>query len=152
MSQSNIESVLRENRTFTPPPAPPGSPWHIKNLDEYRAMWQRSIDDPEGFWGEQARQCHWFSPWSKVLEWDAPDARWFVGGKTNVCDNCVDRVVDEGHGDQTAIIWEGEPTDRSGDNRGTPEVRRLSYADLKRRDGAARQRAQGDGRARRAMW
>src|SRR5207249_1891082 len=64
-------------------------------------------------------------PWSKVLEWEAPDAKWFVGGKMNACYNCVDRQVDRGHGDEIAIVWEGEPMPG-----GKPEVRRLTYRDL----------------------
>ncbi len=126
---SGIESVLIENRRFDPPLASAvGAPrWLIGSMDEYRAMHKRSLDDPEGFWGEIAGEFRWSSKWDKVLEWNLPDAKWFAGGKTNLCDNCVDRLVDQGHGDETAIIWEGEPV---GD--GGPEIRRLSYADLKR--------------------
>ncbi len=133
MTDSNpqgIQSGLIENRVFQPPTpaAVGGAAWHVGSLAQYQAMHDRSVNDPEGFWAEMAAPFRFSTKWSKVLEWDAPDARWFVGGKTNVCDNCVDRVVDEGHGDQTAIIWEGEPTDR--DNL-PKEVRRLSYNDLK---------------------
>ncbi|MCC6285470.1 MAG: acetate--CoA ligase [Phycisphaerales bacterium] len=127
MSQGNIESVLRETRTFAPPSPPPGAPWHISSIEEYRAKWKRSIEDPEGFWGEAAKGLHWFTPWSRVLEWNLPDAKWFVGGTTNICFNAVDRQVEAGLGGQAAIIWEGEPSGPAG-----PEVRRLTYADLQR--------------------
>ncbi len=130
-ASQGIESTLHENRVFQPP-APGsvgGAPWLISSMAEYESMYRRSIDDPEGFWGEVAAGFHWFRKWDRVLEWNAPDAKWFPGSKTNACHNCVDRQVEAGFGDQTAIIWEGEPTD--GEN--TPkEVRRLSYRDLQR--------------------
>ncbi len=115
-ARQGIESALHETRTFPPPPADAlGMPaWHVASMDDYRALHKRSLDDPEGFWGEIARELHWFSPWSKVLEWNAPDARWFVGGKTNICYNCVDRQVESGHGDDPAIVWEGEPAQATG--------------------------------------
>jgi len=128
MSQA-IESTLHENRLFQPPKGFGESVGgaYIGSLDEYKALHRRSIEDPEGFWGEIASELHWFEPWSKVLEWSAPDAKWFIGGKTNLCYNCVDRHVDEGHGDEAAILWEGEPMPG-----GEPEIRRLSYKDLQR--------------------
>ncbi|MCB9839061.1 MAG: acetate--CoA ligase [Phycisphaeraceae bacterium] len=128
MSQA-IESTLHESRLFNPPAgfsdAIGGA--YVGSLDEYRALHERSINDPESFWGEIAGELHWFRSWDRVLEWDCPDARWFVNGKTNLCYNCVDRQVDEGHGDEVAIIWEGEPMPG-----GKPEVRRLTYRDLQR--------------------
>ncbi len=128
MSES-IESTLHENRVFQPPAASAvgGPPWHIASLADYETMYRRSIEDPEGFWGDTANDFHWFKKWDRVLEWSAPDAKWFPGAQTNVCYNCVDRQVEGGFGDQTAIVWEGEPTDR--DNL-PKEVRRLSYNDL----------------------
>jgi acetyl-CoA synthetase len=136
----SIQSVLHEARTFPPTAAKAlgFERWHVSSMDEYRKLHQRSIADPEGFWAEQAKALDWFSPWSKVLEWKAPDAKWFVGATLNACHNCVDRHVASGHGDDVALIWEGEPilpiTSHGirGDNyaRG-PEVRRLTYADLK---------------------
>lgn len=89
-------------------------------------MYQRSIDDPEGFWGDIAKDFHWYRPWKKVVEWNVPDAKWFVDGTTNICANCVDRQVENGHGDELAILWEGEPCSPD------PEVRRLTYRDLLR--------------------
>ena len=77
--------------------------------------------DRLGFWAEQAARLHWHEPFTEVLDWtDAPIAKWFVGGKINVAYNCVDRHVLDGHGDQVAIHWEGEP----GDSRD------LTYNDL----------------------
>ncbi|MCA9310684.1 MAG: AMP-binding protein, partial [Phycisphaerales bacterium] len=123
---AGIESVLQENRKF-----PPGDDFarraHVGSLDDYRALHARSLDDPSGFWSEIAAQLEWFTPWRSVLDWDAPDAKWFVGGRTNLCYNCVDRQVEASLGDQVAIIWEGEPMEN-----GDPEIRRLTYADLQR--------------------
>jgi len=122
---TSIESTLSEDRHF-PSPAEFASQAHLKSVEDYKALHQRSIDDPEGFWAEEASKQFWFKSWDKVLEWDAPDAKWFVGGKTNLCYNCVDRQVSEGHGDATAIIWEAEPM--NGD--GSAEVVNLTYHDL----------------------
>ncbi|MTE13968.1 acetate--CoA ligase [Nocardia aurantiaca] len=73
------------------------------------------------FWAEQAGRLHWAQPWTRVLDWDgAPFARWFAGGTLNVAYNCIDRHVLDGHGDQVAIHWEGEPGD----------TRDLTYSDL----------------------
>ncbi|MEU1426046.1 acetate--CoA ligase [Nocardia sp. NPDC005746] len=85
------------------------------------SLYARSQSDREGFWAEQARRLHWHQPFTQVLDWtDAPFATWFADGKLNVAYNCVDRHVLDGHGDQVAIHWEGEP----GDSRD------LTYADL----------------------
>ncbi|MGC2544860.1 MAG: acetate--CoA ligase, partial [Silvibacterium sp.] len=76
--------------------------------------------DPEGFWADAASELHWFKPWEKVLEWNLPWAKWFVGGKINLCYNCIDRHVVNGRADKTAIVWEGEPG----------EVRKLTFGEL----------------------
>ncbi len=115
----NLESILRENRVFSPP-QDFAQQAHVKSLAEYEAMYRRSVEDPEGFWAEAARELHWFAPWEKVLEWQEPWAKWFVGGRLNLCYNCVDRHVTNGRAEKTAILWEGEPG----------EVRRLSYREL----------------------
>ncbi len=127
MSQPSIESTLHEDRVFQPPaPSDVGaSDWLVGSLAEYETMHKRSIEDPEGFFAEVAAGFHWYKAWDSVLEWDAPDAKWFVGGQTNACYNCVDRQVDDGFGDRPAIIWEGEPIEN-----GVPETRTLTYADL----------------------
>lgn len=121
-----ITSGLQENRIFEP------SAHFLKNIGElavpnmqtYARMYRQSIDDPALFWGEIARTFHWYRPFSTVVDWTLPDAKWFVEGTTNVCANCVDRQVDDGHGDEVAIIWEGEPC--------SPhlEIRKLTYRDL----------------------
>lgn len=129
MSDKSIESVLQENRVFNPPSASDvgATQWLISSLDHYNEMYKESIDDPESFWGKVAGELHWFKKWDSVLEWNAPDAKWFNGGTTNVCYNCVDRQVESGHGNDSAIIWEGEPVDNSG----TPgDQRSLTYKDL----------------------
>jgi len=80
------------------------------NNDQYLEMYKRSVDDPEGFWADQANQfLTWFKPWDKVLDWDFTKGhiRWFEGGKLNVSYNCLDRHL-ESRGDQVAIIWEGD--------------------------------------------
>jgi acetyl-CoA synthetase len=128
-TSQGIESTLHENRVFYPPKASDvgASKWLINSFDEYKTMYDQSIADPESFWATIAEELHWFKKWDSVLEWNAPDAKWFVGGTTNVCYNCVDRQVESGHGDDVAIIWEGEPVD----NAGAPvDVRRITYKEL----------------------
>ncbi len=115
----NLDSVLRENRVF-PPPAEFAAKARIKSLAEYEQMYRRSVDDPESFWAEAARELYWFKPWEKVLEWNLPWAKWFVGGRINLSYNCVDRHALGGKRDKVAILWEGEPG----------EVRRLTFRDL----------------------
>lgn len=122
---TSFTSILTENRVFDPPKEFVKKAL-IKSLDEYRTMWRRSVDDPEGFWGEVAAQLDWFTPWDSVLEWNCPDAKWFVNGQTNVCHNCLDRHIKNGYGDELAILWEGEPMPG-----GKAEIRRLTYNDLK---------------------
>lgn len=117
----SIESVLVETRVF-PPPKAFAEQAHVKSLAEYEALWQRAKDDPEGFWGEMAAALDWSSPWSKVLDWTAPHAKWFVGATLNAAHNCVDRHCDGPRKNKAAIIFEGEPGDR----------RVLRYQDLRR--------------------
>ncbi len=125
-SQS-IDSALQEHRMFPPVPAAVlGFPkWHISSIDEYKKLHARSIADPDGFWAEEAARLAWFEPWTKVHEWNPPDAKWFLGGKLNACYNCVDRHVESGHGEQVGLVWESEPM--AG---GAPEIRNLTYRDL----------------------
>lgn len=98
-------------------------PLQIKTLDEYKKAYARSVEDPEGFWAEQAATFQWSKPWDKVLEWnfDQPDVKWFLGGKTNITENCLDRHL-ETKGDQVAILWEpNDPKD---------EVRSYTFKEL----------------------
>ncbi len=120
----SITSILTETRVF-PPPAGFAEKAHIKSLAESQEMWDRARRDPEGFWGEMAGALTWAEPWGKVLDWDPPHAKWFVGGKLNASENCVDRHADGPDGDKPALIFEGEPGDR----------RVLSYRALKREVG-----------------
>jgi acetyl-CoA synthetase len=84
----------------------------VQGTDGYRALYDRAAADPEKFWAEFAeREIHWFEKWSKVLEWDAPFAKWFVGAKTNISYNCIDRHLNTPRKNKIAILWEGEPGD-----------------------------------------
>ena len=97
-------------------------------MGEYAELYRRSLDDPEGFWGEAARALHWDRPWTQVLDRAAtPVPRWFRGGRLNTCYNALDRHCDAGHGTRTALIY---------DSPVTGQLRHYSYAEL--RDGVAR--------------
>jgi acetyl-CoA synthetase len=104
----NIDSILTETRTFPPPPEF-SKQAHIKSKEEYDKLCARAAADPEAFWADIARDLHWFKPWDKVLEWDLPWAKWFVGGKINLSYNCLDRHVETWRKNKAAIIWESEP-------------------------------------------
>lgn len=117
----NIESHLSEDREFKPSKEF-SKKARISSMAQYKRMHKESIEKPATFWAREARELHWDKKWTKVLDWKAPYAKWFVGGKTNVCVNCVDRHVAEGRGNKAAIIWEGEPGDK----------RTLTYYQLQR--------------------
>ncbi|HEY1984205.1 MAG TPA: acetate--CoA ligase [Terracidiphilus sp.] len=119
VTNQDLDSTLREHRIF-PPPEEFSSKAHIKSLEEYETLYKQSIQDPESFWATVAKDLHWFTPWEKVLEWNLPWAKWFVGGKLNLSYNCVDRHALGTRSEKTALIWEGEPG----------EVRRLTFAEL----------------------
>lgn len=112
---------MTERRVF-PPPAEFAKKAHVKSFAAYKKMYAESIKDPEKFWAKIAGELHWFTPWKKVLKWKEPYAEWFVGGKTNVAYNCLDRHLDTWRKNKAAIIWEGEP----GDSR------TLTYQELHR--------------------
>ncbi len=120
-ANTTIESVLQEQRVFDPP-AEVAAEARIGSLEAYRALADAAKDDPDRFWGDAARrELHWFEPFHTVLNWsDAPFARWFEGGTTNLSYNCLDRHLDGPRADKTALIWEGEPGD----------VRRFTYRQL----------------------
>src|SRR5690349_529509 len=107
---TSIDSVLQESRSF-PSPAEFSSRAHIKSVQDYERLYAEAERDPEAFWGNIARELHWFKTWDKVLEWKAPWAKWFVGGQLNLCYNCVDRHVQTWRKNKAAIVWEGEPGD-----------------------------------------
>jgi len=114
---------MSEVKTYPVPEDVASNAWI--DADKYEQMYKRSIDDPEGFWAEQAEEfLHWFKKWDKILDWsyqkDDLHIKWFEGGKLNVCYNCVDRHLDS-RGDQTAIIWEGDEPDQD---------RRITYREL----------------------
>ena len=110
ISQVNIDSILQETRVF--PPSPEfSSKAHIKSLEEYERIYKEAEDNPEKFWAGVAEELHWFKKWDKVLEWNAPWAKWFVGGQINLSYNCLDRHVQTWRRNKAAIIWEGEPGD-----------------------------------------
>ncbi len=119
VANRDIDSTLRENRVFLPPRLFSAQA-RIGSLAEYEALYKQSIEDPEAFWAGAARELHWFKLWDKVLEWNLPWAKWFVGGKLNLSFNCVDRHALGERAQKTALIWEGEPG----------EIRRLTYAEL----------------------
>ncbi len=108
--QSGIVNVMKEARLF-PPSQEFSSKARIKTMAEYEALWQRAKDDPEGFWGEWAKELHWFKPFEKVLKWNEPFAEWFVGGQTNISYNCLDVHLTTWRRNKVAYIWEGEPGD-----------------------------------------
>ena len=110
MSQ-NIESHLVENRVFNPSPEFSKAA-RIKSLAEYKKLHAESIADPEAFWAREASELQWSKPWTKVLEWDEPFAKWFVGGELNITENCVDRHLAGARRNKAAIIWEGEPGEK----------------------------------------
>jgi len=98
-------------------------PFQIKSFDEYKAVYKKSVDDPEGFWGDVASSFFWRKKWDKVLEWNftEPNVKWFIGGKLNITENCLDRHLGT-LGSTPAIIW--EPNDPEEHHRV------LTYRDL----------------------
>ena len=114
VKERGMISAVDEARQFAP-----FEEWrsraHIKSLAQYQEMYKRSLEDPEGFWGEYAEELHWFKKWDHVYEGDFAKARvkWFVGGKLNAAYNCLDRHLQSGQRDRIALLWIGE----SGENR-----------------------------------
>ena len=104
-----ITSMMGEKRVFNPPEAF-SERAYIRNLVEYKEIYQWSISDTEGFWGEMAEQLDWYKKWDKVLVEDFKEGKheWFVGGKINVCHNCLDRHIRTWRKNKAALIWEGD--------------------------------------------
>ncbi|MGE5300422.1 MAG: acetate--CoA ligase [Acidobacteriota bacterium] len=106
----NIEVLMAEKRTF-PPSEEFSRKAHIKSMEEYEKIYKRSVEDPEGFWGEMAgKQLTWYKKWDKVLEYDfmKPQIKWFQGGKLNASYNCLDRHITNATKNKAAIIWEAD--------------------------------------------
>ena len=112
-----LDDLLHEDRRFPPP-----SGFASRAVMDDPSVYDRAASDPESYWAEWAAKLDWFEPWRTVLEWSPPHAKWFVGGKLNVSYNCLDRHIESGHGDRTALVWEGEPGD----------TRTFTYAQLHR--------------------
>ncbi|MBL8716943.1 MAG: acetate--CoA ligase [Myxococcales bacterium] len=125
MSEGNIFSVSKESRRFSPSDEFRAAA-RVKSREEYEALHRRSIDDPEGFWLEQAAQLPWFKAPTKALRWDEPHARWFEDGVLNASVACLDRFQGTPTWQKAALIWEGEPIG----NDGEPEIVTLTYAQL----------------------
>ena len=96
---------------------------HISTMDQYRKLYERSIKEPIAFWEEIANRLSWYESWHEVSNYDFVDGKieWFSGGKLNAAYNCIDRHIEHGHGDDTAIIWEGNDPNQS---------RKFSYNEL----------------------
>jgi acetyl-CoA synthetase len=110
MSQahSTIESIMQETRMF-PPPKEFADKARINSREEYDRLYRESLDQPEQFWTRIASELHWFKKWDKVLDWNLPYAKWFVGGQTNIAYNCLDRQIELGRGGKVAHHGEGAP-------------------------------------------
>ena len=107
-----MESLSQENRSFSPSADFIGQA-HISGMDAYRERYKHSIENPNEFWSSVAKELHWFKAWDTVLDAsNAPFYQWFVNGQTNICYNCVDRIVESGKADKVAFYWEGEPGDK----------------------------------------
>jgi acetyl-CoA synthetase len=111
---SQIDTLLAEERRYPP------SPDFAAQANAKPAIYERSFED---LWTEEAKRVTFFEPWQQLYEWNLPTAQWYLGGKLNVCFNCVDRHVEAGLGDRVAYHWEGEPGDAAT----------ITYADLQRR-------------------
>ncbi len=127
-ASSNIESILQEERLF-PPPQGFARRARIKSMADYCRLYHDSIQSPEKFWAQQAKEeLVWLKPWTKCLQWQEPFAKWFVGGQLNVAANCLDRHLNTPTANKAALIWEGEP---AGPGK-AGEERTLTYRQLHR--------------------
>jgi len=112
-----------ETATLFMPPQEFVDQAYIKSRAEYEKMWKQSIEDPDTFWGDMAKNLHWFKPWLKVYRGDYSigDNEWYIGGKTNISYNCLEAQIAQGKGDKTAILFQGEPDE---------DCRHISYNEL----------------------
>ncbi len=104
---AEISDLLREDRTFTPP-----DEFRRRAVVHDEQIYADAARDPEAFWAKYAAELEWSKPWDRVLDWQPPHARWFVGGRLNISVNCLDRHVRGARRNKAALIWEGEPGDR----------------------------------------
>ena len=116
-AQERLEALLKEGRSF-----PPSEEFRRQANVSDSKIYEDARQDPEGFWAKEAERLEWFEKWNTVLEWKAPWAKWFIGGKLNATYNCVDRHVKSSRRTKTAILWEGEPGD----------TRALTFEDLQK--------------------
>ncbi|NCC94830.1 MAG: hypothetical protein EOM10_16455 [Opitutae bacterium] len=125
---ANIGNILHETRMF-PPTADFAARARVPSMDAYSKLYRESLDNPDAFWGEQARRhLVWTAPFQAVQAWNPPDAKWFIGGRLNAAANCLDRHLNTPLANKAALIWEGEPATpgKSG------EERTLTYRQLHR--------------------
>ena len=102
-----IADLLREDRTFPPPPD-----FRARAIAQDESLYAEADRDPEAFWARFAAELEWSRPWDRILDWQPPNAKWFVGGTINASVNCLDRHVRGPRRNKAALIWEGEPGDR----------------------------------------
>ncbi len=122
--ESGAATAVRSERLYEPPSSIVARA-HVRSFDDYQKMYERSIRDPDGFWGEMAAQFYWKQRWSKVREFDFKNdifIRYFIGGKSNVCYNALDRHLPQ-RANQTAFLWEGNHLN---------EDRKITYGELHR--------------------
>jgi acetyl-CoA synthetase len=117
MADREIDALLNESRVFPVPPS-----WRERARIADPDIYRRASENPEAFWASFASELEWIQPWTRILDWQPPHAKWFVGGRLNVSANCLDRHVRTPHRNKAAFVWEGEPGDR----------RTLTYFDLHR--------------------
>ncbi len=106
LKENRLDALLQENRLFPPP-----EEFRKHAVASDPEIYERARKNPEAFWEEEARKLDWFATWQKTLEWNAPWAKWFVGGKINIAHNCVDRHAASARRNKAALVWEGEPGD-----------------------------------------
>lgn len=109
--KSATKSAITETRLFKPDPAF-AKKARISSMAQYKKMYDESIKHPDKFFGREAKELLWQKPFTKVLDWKCPNAKWFLGGKLNVSENCLDRHLDGPRKTKAAIIWEGEPGEK----------------------------------------
>jgi acetyl-CoA synthetase len=104
---AEISDLLKEDRTFPPP-----ADFRSRAIANDERIYAEAAKDPEGFWAKFASELEWARPWDRVLDWQPPHAKWFVGGKLNISVNCLDRHARGARRNKAALVWEGEPGDR----------------------------------------